>query len=127
MTTATAASHTDACGPHCGVITDPLSGFPIAKHCDCAELCHDGGAAALTEIQSGAAVRTGQPMCARWYEGVMVMPWTGHLSTCICAVSAQALPRQHGSHCPVYRYWLRTQDPADPAYDHDDRHAWPAH
>jgi hypothetical protein len=106
------------CGPHCGTITGAGDTVTRAGHCNCIPLCHAGNApAAVTEHRGQAAAPrgpdgqplTGTPMCARWYDGVQVLPWISHLDGCMCAVSAQALPQQHGRRCPVWKYWNRTQ------------------
>ena len=103
---------TEECGPHCGIASGREA------HCGGAE-CHDGTAPVIITRADLTAGLAGIPMCARWYDGVQVMPWIAYLDGCLCAVSAQALPRQHGPHCPVWQYWEREhapgQDPAEAA------------
>jgi hypothetical protein len=56
------------------------------------------------KVHGPAQAPTKTPMCDKWYEGVKVLPWIARLSGCRCGVSAQALPEQHGSQCPVRLY-----------------------
>lgn len=109
---------TSGCSPHCGIASGNEG------HCPEPE-CHDGpfpgpsqpdqDRAEMTARMTGAPVpaqpAAGIPMCARWYDGVQVMPWIAYLDGCLCAVSAQALPRQHGPHCPVRLHWEREHAP----------------
>jgi len=54
---------------------------------------------------------TRKPMCDAWYERAgNYRPWHAWVEGCMCGVTAHHLPRQHGAHCPVFRYWQGSQE-----------------
>lgn len=96
---------------HCGITT---SGTVTREgHCPCDE-CHAGpedGFPASRIILAGLPDLPGNlprknTMCDRWYERAGAhRPWHHSARGCMCGVHGQALPEQHGPHCPVYQYW----------------------
>jgi hypothetical protein len=113
---------TPECGVHCGIASGNEG------HCQDPE-CHDGPVPELGPLSQdpiaarlGLVPEPGIPMCDRWYAGVAVRPWIRYLDGCLCGVSAQALPQQHGPRCPVRRQsWVRDQASSCPACGSEER------